>query len=593
MAWTLKIHHIDVVGSGDATLIEAEDPTVAGARRTMLIDGGRIAHANNLHQHLTTVGNVTAASPLNIVAVTHYDVDHMGGIFSLFNQGHVEYANVRVYDQGEPLADNNPYLRYLSALRQAPNRRRVTGNVMSEWLRPGPFRTRAGVQLAPPQLPPGMVMTSQPVRLIAGLPMQGMPALQPQVAPGVPLPAAQVNDWWCPHWLVGREVLWATDTGDLGVVPAGAPTVHCIAANRYVRNPAGGATYLAAGLGIATVQNEKSLAFEVRFGNFRYYIGGDIETAQETMIAANLNPTNDVAGRVQVVKASHHGAATASAPGFIARMRPDAVMISNGQNNQYGHPLPPTVATLDGLVGVVPTRRRIWHYLTGYDVPFGAAPQTAGGVNSRTGGNPPANTAGDILVRVTATQANAPAIGSAGTALTGAITATSTISGVAAPPGTAAAAIEALYSAPHPTTAAQDVVTVVLTGLGLAGPAATAVAAAAVPAAVAAAVAAPGAHVDAFVAAMRAAVMAQPGITQSQVFAAAATAAVAWYGFCRIGSGASIDPTMLARILSKAVNIDVHAAIVAAAAAMTPGATGMFTVFYDNLNAQTTTITHF
>jgi hypothetical protein len=35
----------------------------------------------------------------------------------------------------------------------------------------------------------------------------------------------------------------------------------------------------------------------VQFNNFKYYLGGDIETAQENHIVTNLNPDNNDAGR--------------------------------------------------------------------------------------------------------------------------------------------------------------------------------------------------------------------------------------------------------------------------------------------------------
>lgn len=45
MAWQLEIHHIDVTGSGDATLIIAREvPPLIGLApivRSLLIDGGR------------------------------------------------------------------------------------------------------------------------------------------------------------------------------------------------------------------------------------------------------------------------------------------------------------------------------------------------------------------------------------------------------------------------------------------------------------------------------------------------------------------------------------------------------------------------
>src|SRR5262249_1576601 len=146
------------------------------------------------------------------------------------------------------------------------------------------------------------------------------------------LPPAMTSGWWHPYWLVGREILW-TDVAGEPIAPVGAgvpPTITCIAVNRYVRNGPGTAAYLAPGLmqNAERIKNEKSLAFEVRFGNFRYFIGGDIETLQETTIATYLNQPNTVAGRVHVIKASHHGSDTSTSRAFVDRMRPEAAVIS-------------------------------------------------------------------------------------------------------------------------------------------------------------------------------------------------------------------------------------------------------------------------
>jgi hypothetical protein len=96
-----------------------------------------------------------------------------------------------------------------------------------------------------------------------------------------------------------------------------------------VQTAAGGIVGPIGGLGIDP-RNEKSLAVEVTFGNFRYYVGGDIETAQENSIQLLLNNTGDAAGRVLAMKTSHHGANTATARGFVDQLRPSAAFISCG-----------------------------------------------------------------------------------------------------------------------------------------------------------------------------------------------------------------------------------------------------------------------
>src|SRR5579863_5784509 len=95
MPWTLRIVHIDLESSGDATLIIAHD-TTSLVTRSALVDGGRAGNVAKVHN--TILAQVV--NPLNIMVVTHYDDDHLKGITSLLNNANAIYANPRIYDQG-------------------------------------------------------------------------------------------------------------------------------------------------------------------------------------------------------------------------------------------------------------------------------------------------------------------------------------------------------------------------------------------------------------------------------------------------------------------------------------------------------------
>lgn len=82
----------------------------------------------------------------------------------------------------------------------------------------------------------------------------------------------------------------------------------------------------------------------IRFGEFRYFIGGDIEAATERKIA-----DHDLALDVDVYAANHHGSDTSSDPAFIADLAPMVIIISNGNNATYKHP---RQATLDALASL-------------------------------------------------------------------------------------------------------------------------------------------------------------------------------------------------------------------------------------------------
>ncbi|HLK02587.1 MAG TPA: hypothetical protein VKU39_22125, partial [Streptosporangiaceae bacterium] len=220
-----------------------------------------------------------------------------------------------------------------------------------------------------------------------------------------------------PSWLLAagyQDMLWAGFAGTAaypaGVAPPGAPTIMPIAANRYVRTNAGGVTPL---LGpVLDADNAKCLGAVVTFGNFRYYVAGDIETAEENSIQQLLNNNDDVPGRVTVIKASHHGSSTATSRTFIDRLRPMAAFISCGTSNQYGHPAQQTINTLDGFPANllphapgIPPNRPIRHYLTGYQVT--TPPASRAGTAGFTAGDPHylALRRGHLVVTVTGAQA--------------------------------------------------------------------------------------------------------------------------------------------------------------------------------------------
>ncbi len=50
---------------------------------------------------------------------------------------------------------------------------------------------------------------------------------------------------------------------------------------------------------------------------------------------------------MEILKVAHHGSADEGLQRLLELTRPDVAIISCGQNNDYGHPAPSTVATLD------------------------------------------------------------------------------------------------------------------------------------------------------------------------------------------------------------------------------------------------------
>ena len=109
-------------------------------------------------------------------------------------------------------------------------------------------------------------------------------------------------------------------------------------------------------------ENVFSCAFVVRYGNFKYFLGGDISGATdsqkdkvmrdfETQIAPLVGP-------VTVMKANHHGQKDSGMPVFLWTLKPDVIVVQCAED---GHPK--TVTTRRYIDPVYPGRRDL--YITG------------------------------------------------------------------------------------------------------------------------------------------------------------------------------------------------------------------------------------
>jgi competence protein ComEC len=93
-----------------------------------------------------------------------------------------------------------------------------------------------------------------------------------------------------------------------------------------VLNPPPGTTEIADG-------NEGSLAFLVEVDGLRLLISGDVPShIQQNWVDSSL-----IAG-VDVLSAAHHGSAGSTPAALLTALRPDALVISVGRRNPFGHP---------------------------------------------------------------------------------------------------------------------------------------------------------------------------------------------------------------------------------------------------------------
>ncbi len=80
--------------------------------------------------------------------------------------------------------------------------------------------------------------------------------------------------------------------------------------------------------------NNESVVGMLVYGDFTMLLTGDAESPIEKTMVANYGSQL----HAKVLKAGHHGSKTSSSSNFLKEVAPEAVVMSLGTNNQYGHP---------------------------------------------------------------------------------------------------------------------------------------------------------------------------------------------------------------------------------------------------------------
>ena len=118
--------------------------------------------------------------------------------------------------------------------------------------------------------------------------------------------------------------------------------------------------------GAEASHNNSSMVLRFSFGDASILFTGDIESAGERALIATRPDLHST-----VLKVPHHGSATSSTPAFIAAVRPEAAVISDGYLNHFHFPSPVVLGRYrdagvrvlrtdnDGAVMVDATRRGI------------------------------------------------------------------------------------------------------------------------------------------------------------------------------------------------------------------------------------------
>lgn len=83
-------------------------------------------------------------------------------------------------------------------------------------------------------------------------------------------------------------------------------------------------------------RNDRSCVLQVRLGNYRLLLPGDIENARERDLVRYWREGL----RSDWLLLAHHGSATSSSPALLKTVQPRTVIINSGYANRFGHPHP-------------------------------------------------------------------------------------------------------------------------------------------------------------------------------------------------------------------------------------------------------------
>ena len=78
-------------------------------------------------------------------------------------------------------------------------------------------------------------------------------------------------------------------------------------------------------------ENDTSLVLKFNYNDTEMFFGGDITVETEKLLSGKI-------GKVDILKASHHGSDTSTGTQFLEELSPQYAVFSVGENNMYGHP---------------------------------------------------------------------------------------------------------------------------------------------------------------------------------------------------------------------------------------------------------------
>ncbi len=89
---------------------------------------------------------------------------------------------------------------------------------------------------------------------------------------------------------------------------------------------------------VERASNDNSMVVRVQDGAERFLLPGDIEKRAENTLVDEGEPLS-----ADFLKVPHHGSRTSSTEEFLAAVQPKVAVVSVGEDNPFGHPVPQVV----------------------------------------------------------------------------------------------------------------------------------------------------------------------------------------------------------------------------------------------------------
>lgn len=329
MPQTLEIHHLNVE-QGESTLLAIDDN---GTLTTLLIDGGLQGQGVAIEKYFTALFGPNRQ--LDYVLISHFDEDHWEGIKWLIGRNTIIGAQTRFYT---PPKSFDVFL--LPLLCKKGLLRIDKFKLFRAYLKGGTNRANQMLLKAVKNFEKNRKAPEKRLWSLAEKPIDINPAVFPDgyrdqladyndLVTGVFGNALQISTQDLVNALQAGRIFEKKAKRTPVLITAGNVQLDLLYYGTYDSN-----------------HNNDSLAWLLRFHNFRYYTGGDLKSELEDALfytnEDDAQPGARKAEKIHVFKAGHHGSHKSTSDTFLQMIRPDACIVSCGNpvsgSNTFDHP---------------------------------------------------------------------------------------------------------------------------------------------------------------------------------------------------------------------------------------------------------------